>query len=131
VLGSEETDAIMYMTSTERKRAEEALHNILTIVQPRQIDWLSSSDDPAECEVTSFVDGAVPQRLQEAGRLGTAGPLVRAPQPRAAGNCQEVVGGGEVRDTAGYTTARKTETNTGLIVFRVLICPGLNSWVRF
>lgn len=39
----------------------------LTIVQPRHFDWLTSSENPTQCDVTSFVHAAVHQGLYEDG----------------------------------------------------------------
>lgn len=74
-------------------------------MQPRYVDWLSSSDHSAQCDVTSFVDGAVSQRPQEEGRLGPTGG-VEALGPCAVGNCWE--DGGAVRGTA-YITASEPQ----------------------
>lgn len=41
--------------------------SLLTIVQPCDFDWLTSSNNPPQCDVTPFVHAAVLQGLYEDG----------------------------------------------------------------
>lgn len=44
---------------------------LLTIVQPRHLDWLTSRDNPPQYDVTSLVHAAVLQGLYEGWRIQT------------------------------------------------------------